>query len=187
MTLSVAWRKDSSIGRHRIAVLPIVFYVIVNVLELLMQSETLYFSLGMQFLLQPIFNVYMDMGEEGLGQILPQPVKKKSESASWLIKMQVAIKTPVHFIAEVRLLSGLQSQFGQDIMCIRYDRTIVIGQLVHSASSQKMNSLERKIKEIRGKEVNNFITFNVIAAYFLHFRKKSRGFNRKFIFHHTDG
>lgn len=73
----MAWRKDSSIGRHRIAVLPIVFYVIVNVLELLMQSETLYFSLGMQFLLQPIFNVYMDMGEEGLGQILPQPVKKK--------------------------------------------------------------------------------------------------------------
>lgn len=72
-------------------------------------------------------------------------------------------------------------------MCIRYDRTIVIGQLVHSASSQKMNSLERKIKEIRGKEVNNFITFNVIAAYFLHFRKKSRGFNRKFLFHHTAG
>lgn len=52
----------------------------------------------MPFLLQPIFEVYMDMGEEGLGQVLPQPVKKKkmSESASWLIKMQVAVKTPMH-------------------------------------------------------------------------------------------
>lgn len=110
-----------------------------------------------------------------------------SESASWLIKMQVAIKTPVRFIAEVRLLTGLLSQFGQDTMCIRYDRTIVIDQLVHSASSQKMNALERKIKEIRGKEVNNFITFNVLAAYFLHFKKRSRGFNRKFLFHHAAG